>query len=305
MYILFKSFFFFLNNFLGFCSLPDIFFSSPNYVYGHSLQRAYINKGFFTYGLLSSSPALVIATKKGFVGCVNEAGFRLAPLKLVSIVQRAVSRRLYYIYLSSSSSSRAGMGAARCDVKQAKKLPFGARGEGSRDDAQRGRRWLWGPPARCCGCSGVMGSLRAAAVTRGRAHFPRRSVARHKGHSAAVARNPARTCAPLPAARRSVPLKIPRLWGGFHPPGGSRAARGALQWAALQWDPVSSSSGRFWGGFAAGAAPKVLAEHSGQVPGGLGYPHSAGGTRGMKYPRCLGKVFRLGRPSPALSPFPG
>lgn len=255
MYILFKSFFFFLNNFLGFCSLPDIFFSSPNYVYGHSLQRACINKGFFTYGLLSSSPALVIATKKGFVGCVNEAGFRLAPLKLVSIVQRAVSRRLYYIYLSSSSSSRAGMGAARCDVKQAKKLPFGARGEGGRDDAQRGRRWLWGPPARCCGCSGVMGLLRAAAVARGRAHFPRRSVARHKGHSAAVARNPARTCAPLPAARRSVPLKIPRLWGGFHPLGGRPGCSGSIavgsfavgpreqqQWEVLGWLCCWSSS---------------------------------------------------------------
>lgn len=93
---MFFFFFLFLNNFLGFCSFPDIFFSSPISVYGPSSQKASVNKGVLTYGLPSSS----LATKKGFVGCSNAAGSRLAPLGLMSIVDRLVRDYILYIHLS-------------------------------------------------------------------------------------------------------------------------------------------------------------------------------------------------------------
>lgn len=135
--------------------------------------------------------------------------------------------------------------------------------------------------------------------------FPPRVGGTTQGAFSCGGERPSSHLCAAPGCTSVCALKNPEAVGWFSPSGGGgRAAQGASRRVALQWDPVSSSSGRFRGGFAAGAAPKMLAERSGQVPGGLGYPHSAGGTRWMKYPRCLSNVFRLGKPSPALSPFP-
>lgn len=160
-FLVFVFLFLFLNNLLGFCSFPDIFFSSPISVYGPSLQKASINKGFLTYGLPSSS----LATKKGFVGCSNAAGSRLAPLGLMSIADRLARDYFFFLYIYLSiliQQWQRGDKHGPAWLRGSRNSPWERR-RGQRGRCPRGwswsRRWLSGPSsARCFGCRGFTGS---------------------------------------------------------------------------------------------------------------------------------------------------